>query len=102
MVEIDNYIRRLKSSWIKRFVKDCKLKLIQLLQEYRINFDKTLYLGSDIINTLLKDFRNPFWKDTFIPKYTSQKWGGKKEWIYQPIWYNKNIKIANKSLFYEQ
>lgn len=52
MVEIDNYIRRLKSSWIKRFVNDCKLKLIQLL-EYRINFDKTLYLGSDIINTLL-------------------------------------------------
>lgn len=77
MVEIDNYIRRLKSSWIKRFVNDCKLKLIQLL-EYRINFDKTLYLGSDIINTLLKDFRNPFWKDTFIPKYTSQKWGGKR------------------------
>lgn len=57
------------------------------------------------MNTLLKELKNPFWKDTLIAFQNIQEkteittWN---EFINQPIWYNKNIKIGNKSLFYEQ
>lgn len=59
MVDIDYYIKGLKSSWIKRIVNGKKAKWIQLL-EHQINPDKTLYLGSDYMNTLLKELKNPF------------------------------------------
>lgn len=57
------------------------------------------------MNTLLKELKNPFWKDTLIAFQNIQEkteittWN---EFINQPIWDNKNIKIGNKPLFYEQ
>lgn len=104
MVDIDYYIKGLKSSWIKRIVNGKKAKWIQLL-EHQINPDKTLYLGSDYLNTLLKELKNPFWKDILIAFQNIQEKTEITTWnvfMNQPIWYNKYIKIGKKALFYEQ
>ena len=53
-----------------------------------------------------KSFSNPFWQNileiwsnTCIQQNTATT---PEEILSQPIWYNKNIKIANKSVFFKQ
>lgn len=68
-----------------------------------VSIEKILKTGSDYINVVKKEIKNPFWKDTFTvfqiiqEKLEVQSWD---EFITQPIWNNPKIKIENKTVFY--
>ena len=63
IINIDNYIKGLKCSWIKRLMNGNNPKWKQLLG-YQNKNDKILFHGSEYIIVLLRDIRNPFWRDT--------------------------------------
>ena len=103
MIDIDNYIKGLKCSWIKRLMNGNNPKWKQLLG-YQTNIDKILFQGSAYRSVLLRDIRNPFWRDTLNAyqtlhnKIEIETWN---EFINQPIWFNTRVKIDNKTIFYE-
>ncbi|XP_065933802.1 uncharacterized protein [Magallana gigas] len=103
MIEINNCIQSLKSSWIRRLINSPNSKWNILLNK-SINTDIVLKTGSDFISCILTNsVRNSFWKDTFIAFKNIQDrmklltW---QEFITQPIWYNKNITMGGKSIFF--
>lgn len=103
MIEINNYIQSLKSSWIRRLINSPNSKWNILLNK-SINTDIVLKTGPDFISCILTNLvRNSFWKDTFIAFKNIQDrmklltW---HEFITQPIWYNKNITMGGKSIFF--
>ena len=101
MIEINNYIQGLKSSWIKRLINYQNSNWKTLVNKL-IDTDKLFKTGSDYINIAVYNLNNTFWRDTLFAfqniqdKMKIQTW---KEFITQPIWFNKNIMIGNKSLF---
>ena len=70
-----------------------------------IDTDKLFKTGSDYINIAVYNLNNTFWRDTLFAfqniqdKMKIQTW---KEFITQPRWFNKNITIGNKSLFFNE
>ncbi len=102
MLDINNYNLGLKSSWIKRILYSQETKWKVLLGK-TVSIEKILKTGSDYINVVKKEIKNPFWKDTFTvfqiiqEKLEVQSWD---EFITQPIWNNPKIKIENKTVFY--
>ena len=104
MIDINNYIQGLKSSWIKRSLNDENAKWKKLLNK-SINTELILKTGSDYINKKLHLLKNSFWKDTFIAfqniqdKMKIHTW---EDFISQPIWNNKNILIGKTSPFFRE
>lgn len=103
MIEINNYIQSLKSSWIRRLINSPNSKWNILLNK-SINTDIVLKTGPDFISCILTNLvRNSFWKDTFIAFKNIQDrmklltW---QEFITQPIWHNKNIIMGEKSILF--
>lgn len=102
MLDINNYNLGLKSSWIKRILYSQETKWKVLLGKI-VSIEKILKTGSDYINVVKKEIKNPFWKDTFTvfqiiqEKLEVQSWD---EFITQHIWNNPKIKIENKTVFY--
>lgn len=102
MLGINNYNLGLKSSWIKRILYSQETKWKVLLGKI-VSIEKILKTGSDYINVVKKEIKNPFWKDTFTvfqiiqEKLEVQSWD---EFITQHIWNNPKIKIENKTVFY--
>lgn len=97
MLDINIYNLGLKSSWIKRILYSQETKW------RTVPIEKILKTGSDYINVVKKEIKNPFWKDTltvfqkFQEKLEVRSWD---EFITQPIWNNPKIKIENKTVFF--
>ena len=104
MIEINNYIQGLKSSWIKRLINYQNSNWKTLVNKL-IDTDKLFKTGSDYINIAVYNLNNTFCRDTLFAfqniqdKMKIQTW---KEFSTQPIWFNKNITIGNKSLFFSE
>lgn len=104
MIEINNYIQSLKSSWIRRLINSPNSKWNMLLNK-SINTDIVLKTRSDFISCILTNLvRNSFWKDTFIAFQNIQDrmklltW---QEFInIQPRWYNENITMGGQLIFF--
>lgn len=101
MVDINSYIKGLKSTWIRRLIKDNNSKWKTLL-ENSINLEKLLNTGSDYIMQMQESLKNDFWKEVTIAFKEIQDNLNVKSWqdyCCQPLWNNNKFKIGNQSFF---
>ena len=77
-----------------------KILLIDEIESY--GGEKFWSLTKEGLKT--KSFSNPFWQNILEIRSSIQQNPATThgEILSQPIWYNKNIKIANKSVFFKQ
>lgn len=102
MVDINSYIKGLKSTWIRRLIKDNNSKWKTLL-ENTINIEKLLNTGSDYILQMHEFLRNDFWKEVILVFKEIQDKSNVKSWqdyCCQPLWNNNKFKIGNQSFFF--
>ena len=104
MVKIDSFINALKITWIRRlFQKDSKWSY--LLDVTYPDICKFGNYGTDFLQEKLRTVENKFWYDTFISwmKFCEQlKIETWTDFLNQPLWYNKNVKVGGKSVFYKK
>ena len=104
MIDLNNYIKSLKSSWIKKLLNGQESKWRSLVQK-AFNIKKLFNTGSNYIEIILQSITNDFWKDTLFAfkniedKMKIESW---EDFISQPLWYNKKLKIDNKPIFYSK
>ena len=95
MIDIIEFTHALKSSWIRRLLKQ-KTNWISLLEaEMKIKVNDLYVRGIDFISILRKKISNAFWKDVFnswakVTEITSKN---NKHPFYENIWFNPNMKI---------
>lgn len=103
MVHLDSYIKSLKLSWFRRILQS-KYNLLSTLYSVitRSIVSKLLQLGSDYPKNLSNSINNLFWKETLI-SYNDYIEIVHKSLDAQhiPVWFNPQIKIDKKSLFFE-
>lgn len=103
MVHLDSYIKSLKLSWFRRILQS-KDNLLSTLYSVitRSTISKLLQLGSDYPKKLSNSINNLFWKETLI-SYSDYIDIVHKSLDAQhiPVWFNPQIKIDKKSLFFE-
>ena len=95
MVDINQFIKALKISWIRRSIteeKDCFLIHNTIYPFYK----NGLIYGSDYIKMSLKRINNPFWKDIYSALYALSL--AYKFFGYSTL-YNDNIKVGRRSCF---
>jgi hypothetical protein len=104
MVDLDSYIKGLKSTWIRRLVmgENCKWKSIL---ENNVNLHKLIDTGSDYVIQVVENVKkNEFWKDVMTAHKEIQEKTVIKSWqdyVSQPLWYNHKFRIENQSIFYK-
>lgn len=102
MVDINSYIKGLKSTWIRRLIKNNNSKWKTLL-ENSINLEKLLNTGSDYVMQMQESLKNDFWKEVTIACKEIQDNLNVKSWqdyCCHPLWNNNKLKIGNQSFFF--
>lgn len=107
MVDVRSFITSLKCTWIKRLT--CSHKPWMDIF-YALNGDDILqklydFGDSFVFDCLLKE-NNAFWKDVLIAwscymKSFTYSPHFKNKFHYIPVWYNSNIKVNNKPVFFK-
>lgn len=103
MVDLDCYIKGLKSTWIRRLVMEDNSKWKSLLRN-NVNLDKLINTGSDYILQIVENVKNDFWKDVMVAfkeiqeKVVIKSW---EDYMSQPLWNNHKFKIESQSIFYK-
>ena len=105
MLNIQSFVMALKISWVRRIMKvNENTKWYSLLKTIAPNIMQFANLGINFVKHSLKDL-NSFWQDVFKAWiYFSQHTQPNKIWnefLIQPLWYNDNIKVGGKSVFYK-
>ena len=101
MINVAAFIKKLKLSWMKRFLFEQK-SLNDITTEY-LNHEMLVNCGTEYTFKIANSLSNDFWKEVLII------WGEFCEIIEKdiqevaqiPIFFNKNIKINNKCIFYK-
>ena len=106
MVNINNFIISLKSSWIQKLLKR-EQSWIHIF--YAIYGDtvvkKLLDFGDDFIKKLLDVTTNPFWVDVLeswlyvVTSYINNNLQSTYKVTSFPVWYSSKISVGKKSLF---
>ena len=105
-IDINSKIASLQWSWVKRLYDDkfheCKPIPVHLIKStFGINFKfhSNLNLEDSKILTFPSFYKQLFrnWR-----KYLSSSVNSPSSILSQPIWYNKNIKINNKPIYFEE
>lgn len=104
MIHLDKYILALKCTWIRR--------LIKTETNYKIIFEKTytqvsnlITRGTEYLKQIMKNKNNQFWNDvlsSWIKFCDLDSPTSFEDILSVNIWNNKDIKIANKTIFYKQ
>jgi exonuclease III len=106
MVNIDNFIKSLKCSWMKRLVTTNDKPWMDIF--FAINgsdvVKNLLDFGDQYISSFLMKKNNIFWKDVFsawqhVTKKIEQDKNVKFKIFTLPIWYNSSINIGGKCIF---
>ena len=101
IIDIFSFNDSLKATWIRRLLNMGFKKWVTLLEVQWSDYYKFVNFGEDYIKRNLHKL-NPFWKDVFrafsslssnINVVTVE------QFLNQPVWFNKCIKIAGKSIF---
>ena len=104
MIDLDQYIKGLKSTWIRRILRDSHSNW-KILLESCIDLEILLSVGSDYqFHDQVKQLNN-FWKEVINAYHEIQdktELNNWQEYMCQSLWYNKNIRIDNKPLFYRK
>lgn len=107
MVDINNFITALKCSWIKRLTKSYKPWMDIFYTINGHDFLQKLYdFGDTFVLECLHKENNAFWKDVLYSwscyiKTINNHPTIKDNILNVPVWYNSNIKVANKTIFYK-
>ena len=95
MINIENYIKGLKLTWIRRINRN-NSKLVKLfLFSENLNFLEMQFLGP------YKKLNNPFWKEVFDAWQDLQNVQNNSQIKTCPLWKNDGIKIGNHSVLYK-
>ena len=101
MIDVFAFNQSLKITWIRRLLNSENEKWVNLLEAQWPEYHKFVVFGTDFIAQNVKNL-NLFWQDVFravcnlsgkIRKVTVY------HFLNEPIWYNKNIKINNRSTY---
>ena len=97
MLDIKQYIKGLKLSWIRRIIKENSNYSKLLFLAENISLCDLIYTGPN------KIVKNPFWQEVFNAWTELQNKlviKDEYEFISMNIWRNKQIKIGNQTIFY--
>lgn len=100
MIDIIEFTHALKSSWIRRLLKQ-KTNWISLLEaEMKTKVNDLCVRGIDFISILRKKLSNIFWKDVFkswtkVTEITSKN---NEHPFFENIWFNPNMKLENSAI----
>ena len=103
ILDIDNYINSLKSTWLRKYL--CGNGKWKHVLEKEVNMDIIINSGTKGIEEAQKRMHNNFWIDVFkswkkiIEAY---KLNQEINVLLQPIWHNDILMIGNKTLFINQ
>ena len=103
MVDYKEFITALKATWIRRILHS-NAKWTKLLgAELTTGIDKLWKFGIDYINNLSVKITNSFWKEVFQSwsKINSVKAETNPDFSCEHIFYNPNITIGGKSVFFK-
>jgi hypothetical protein len=100
MINISAFIKALKLTWLRRFVKGGVWTNI-LIEKVELN--KLYNCGKNYVDKIVAKFKNEFWKDVFkaYSEFTEIKTNNQdKQFIGNtPLFENHRILVGNKSLF---
>lgn len=101
MIDYNDFILALKSSWIRRLTHSKSIWVNLLETSLNITVNNLLLRGTDFLSRLGNIMQNCFWKEVF---YSWQKiidiLALKNENIHsEHIWYNPHIRVENNSVF---
>jgi hypothetical protein len=100
MINVEAFIYSMKLTWIRRIFTN-NGKWLSIANMY-IDFNKIINCGRHYPETMSKRITNPFWKDvlqSLVHYY--EKLPFNHEYAFQnPLFYNENICIGNKSIFF--
>ena len=103
MIHTESFIKTMKLSWIRRILvsESSWMKLFDYIIEEDSKY--IFMFGDNYIQKLISKTCNPFWKEVLknLYEFKSKMRIKDQDLIYQPIWYNSNIKIGNDSIFYK-
>ena len=104
MIDIEKYISGLKTTWIRRILTNDQSKW-KLLLNTLVPLSDIISFGPQYLDDIIAHINNPFWKDVFnawLLLRTHEKTDSWDEYISQPLWFNKDIKIDGKSIYIKQ
>lgn len=104
MINIYNFLIALKTSWIRRLIlNDSKWKYL-FESETNSSINELMYFGNDYTILLMERTSNLFWKDVLYSWGIVQnkaKLSERENLELHNIWYNNDIVIGEKTLFYK-
>ena len=103
MLEINNFLKSLKCSWIRRLFKDKKPWMDIFFEIHGNEVTKNMLdFGDKYMHNIVKH-SNVFWKDVFQSYLTifqaSDNIIFKQKFFSMPVWYNTNICVGNKTIY---
>ena len=103
MIMVQFLVEALKITWIRRLnIKDTKWSHL-FYQNYPFMQDFNT-LGTEFLKQKLNFFKNYFWADVikawihFSQRIQIKSW---EDLLNEPLWYNKNLKVGGKAIFYK-
>ena len=101
MINVKQFIRAIKITWVKRYLNDNK-KIYNIMLSENKDIENCFIFGTDYIEKSIKSLNNPFWKNVFehylfFTKHVAPK--SRLEINTVPLWLNSNIKAGGKSFF---
>ena len=102
MTNLTAFIDSLKAAWIRRVIQSDKLR--DHLNSLGIDFEKLILTGINKIEQCAQSCTNMFWKNVFSAWKRVLEKEHKYSWdhvLKTPLWYNKNIKIDYRPVFYK-
>ena len=104
MVNISHFIKSLKVTWLRRLLSsECTWKKV-FCHINNCDIKHICQFGSEYTNKKAKELTNPFWKEFFISitEFHDITQKHNNNLLEYPLWYNPNITIDNKTIFYGQ
>ena len=99
MIDVKQYIKSLKLTWIRRMIRQTSNYSTLLLSAEGMNIIDLIHLGPS------KKVNNPFWQEVFNAWSELQNKVTVKnndDFFSCNIWKNKEIKVGNQTLFYRE
>lgn len=103
MLEINNFLKSLKCSWIRRLFKERKpwMDIFFAIHGNEVTTN-ILNFGDKYMHNITKH-SNVFWKDVFqsyLPIFQAlDNIISNQKLIFMPVWYNTNICVDNKTIY---
>ena len=104
MIHVKSFIKSMKITWMKRLLMG-NSKWIEVFEKC-LNVERELLftLGPEFSKHIANRTKNQFWKDTLYCynefRMLNKKLENSRSCLYNEIWYNNDVKINNRHIFY--